>query len=171
MWARLFPFAWSGVAGSPTRARPGRPIAFTPSRVEPIAPPPRSPAPEPSAATWLARLGVGVVLVSGWLVFIAWWVIVLQRERVAALAYAAGVLAAILLASTVAMTVWTRHNIRVARKGNRGQSSLYIPMRWEHDTLGRTLELPTPAAHTASEVRIVVREGVKEYVLAAEAKP
>jgi len=174
--ARLFPFAWSAVPASPTRARPaGRPIRFTPSRIEPITPPPwvtRPPEKRPSATTWLARLGTWLLLALGWVVFASWWVIVLRRERIAALAYAAGVLAAIVLAASVVMMLWTRHNIRLARRGKRGRSSLYIPMCWERDTLGRPLELPAAAiARSAAEVRVVLRDGVKAYVVAREAQP
>ena len=53
------------------------------------------------------------------------------------------------------MTFWTRHNIRIARKGKRGKSSLYIPMVFERDTLGRPLELPEQEiARSAAEVRV-----------------
>lgn len=173
--ARLFPFAWSAASTSPTRARPARPIRFTPSRIEPITPPPwvtRPPAERPTVTERLARLGVWLLLALGWLVFAAWWVIVLRRERIAALAYAAAVLAAILVTAAVVMSLWTRYNIRLARNGKRGRSSLYIPMRWEHDTLGRPLELPaTNLARTAAEVRIVLRDGVKAYVVARGAQP
>ena len=65
------------------------------------------------------------------------------------------------------MTLWTRHNIRIARKGKRGNSSLYIPMVFERDTLGRPLDLPERnLARTASEVRVVLRGGVKAYIIA-----
>ena len=112
-----------------------------------------------------------VLLVTlGWLVFASWWAIVVQREKMAALGTALGLLAAILVTSAVAMSLWTRHNIRLARKGSRGRSSLYIPMRWERDTLGRPLSLPEPAvARTAAEVRVVLRDGVKAYLVGPEA--
>lgn len=173
--ARLLPFAWSAAPASPTRARPDRPIRFTPSRVEPIAPPPRvtrPPAERPSAPARLARLGIWLLLALGWVIFATWWAIVLRRERIAALAYAAGVLAAIVVTAIVVMALWTRHNIRLAHRGKRGRSSLYIPMCWEHDALGRPLELPAcPLAQTATEVRIVLRDGVKAYVVASEVQP
>jgi hypothetical protein len=124
-----------------------------------------------SAAARLARMGVGLLLTLGWMVFAAWWAIVLYRERVAALATATGVLALILVTCAAVMSLWTRHNIRLARRGKRGRSSLYIPMRWEHDTLGRPLELPAPAlARTASEVRVVLRGGSKTYIVEREAR-
>ena len=164
--AGLLPSSWFAVAGPATRGRPGRPIPFTPSRVEPIAPPPKSPPPaeKRTAAAWLSRLAVRLLLVAGWVIFASWWVIVLHRERVASLAYAAGVLGAILVVCTVVMLLWTSHNIRLAQRGKRGHSSLFIPMRWEHDTLGRPLVLP-PSASTAAEVRVVLREGKKEYLV------
>ena len=172
---RLFPIAWFAVAGSQTRVRPTRPIAFTPSRVEPIPPAPRperSPTDEPSATTRVAQAGVWVLIAVGWLVFASWWAIVLRRERIEALAYALGVLAVIIVACAGAMSLWTRHNLRIARKGKRGRSSLFIPMRWEHDALGRPIELPAlGVARAAPDVRIVVRNGVKTYVVASERAP
>jgi hypothetical protein len=42
-------------------------------------------------------------------------------------------------------------------------------MRWEHDALGRPLELPAPA-RSASEVRVVLRGGIKAYVVDPEAR-
>jgi hypothetical protein len=154
------------VAGPATRGRPTRPIPFTPSRVEPIAPPPTSPPPaeKRSATAWLARLAVRLLLVAGWLVFASWWAIVLLRESMAALAYAAGVLGAILVVCTVVMLLWTGHNVRIAQRGKRGNSSRFIPMQWERDTLGRPLVLPAGAS-AAAEVRVVLREGRKVYVI------
>lgn len=171
--ARLFPFSWLAVAGSQPRTRPQRPISFTPSRVEPILPPPPSPqrTERPSAAAALARFGVWVLLAAGWLVFAAWWAIVLQRESFAALGFALGVLASIVVVCAVGMAAWTRHNMRIARNGKRGISSLFIPLSWERDALGRPIELPPQAvATTAADVRVVMRDGVKVYV-AAEVKP
>jgi hypothetical protein len=170
--ARLFPFSWLAVAGSQPRTRPQRPISFTPSRVEPIPPPPAPQRAErPSAAGRLARFGVGVLLAIGWLIFAAWWAIVLRRESFAALGFALGVLASIVVVCAIGMAVWTRHNMRIARNGKRGMSSLFIPMRWERDALGRPIELPPHAvATTAADVRVVMRDGVKVYV-ASEVKP
>jgi len=169
---RLFPFASPAGAGAPGRTRPGRHIPFEPlPRLTPSAPPPWiTPRPKkPSVAERLARVGVWALLAVGWLVFASWWAIVLGRESTAALARAAGLLGAILVTCTVVMMAWTRYNIWIASRGKRGQSSLYIPMQWERDTLGRFLELPArDVAQTASEVRIAVRDGVKSYVIARE---
>lgn len=174
-FARLFPFAWFAVAGSQTRTRPTRPIAFTPSRVEPIPAPPHltpSPAEKPSAGARVAQLGVWVLITLGWLVFAAWWAIVLRRESMGALGFALGVVVAIVVVCAVGMAAWTRHNIQIARTGKRGYSSLFIPMRWKCDTLGRPIELPARAiATTAPDVRVVMRDGVKVYVAATEATP
>lgn len=64
------------------------------------------------------------------------------------------------------MTLWTRHNIRIAKKGKRGRSSLFIPMQWERDTLGRPLDLPMgDAARIAPEVRVVLNGNTKAYVV------
>jgi hypothetical protein len=167
--ARLFPLSWFAVAGSQPRTRPNRPISFTPSRVEPIAPPPPAPEERPSAGARLARFGVWVLVVAGWLVFAAWWVIVLRRESIQSFGVALGVLASIVVACAVGMALWTRHNMRIARNGKRGYSSLFIPMHWERDALGRPIELPSRAvATTAADVRVVMRDGVKVYVAAAE---
>ena len=156
------------VTGPATRGRPARPIPFTPARGEPIAPPVRPTAPpveKRSATEWLARLAVRILLVAGWIIFASWWGIVLHRERIASLAYAAGVLGAIVVVCTAVMLLWTGHNIRLAQRGKRGHSSLFIPMQWERDTLGRPLVLPV-AARSAAEVRVVLREGAKAYVAA-----
>jgi len=115
-----------------------------------------------SAFVWL-------LVAAGWAVFVVWWVIVLQRESVRSFGIALGLLGATLGTSTVGMMLWTRYNIRIARKGKRGRSSLYIPMLFEHDTLGRPLELPAQdLARTAPEVRVVLRGGVKSYIAVAE---
>ena len=99
--------------------------------------------------------------------FATWWAIVLHRESARSLGVALGLLAATLIATAVAMVLWTRHNIRIAKKGKRGRSSLFIPMRWERDTLGRPLELPaSDVARIAPEVRIVLKGNVKAYVIA-----
>jgi hypothetical protein len=82
------------------------------------------------------------------------------------LGVAFGLLGATVAASAVGMMLWTRHNLRIARKGKRGKSSLYIPMTWERDTLDRPLDLPArEIAQSAAEVRVVVRDGVKAYVV------
>ena len=66
------------------------------------------------------------------------------------------------------MALWARHNLRLARRGKRGHSSLYVPMRWERDTLGRRLDL-TSNACLAAEVCVDVRDGVKSYTVARKA--
>ena len=171
---KLRPTAFPRAASTsaPGRVRPGRPIPFEPlPRLTPSAPPtwiteqPKT----PSIAGHLARIGVWALLALGWLVFASWWVIVLTRESTASLGRAAGLLGAILVTCTVVMLAWTRYNIWIARRGKRGHSSLYIPMEWNHDTLGRPIELPAGAvAQSASELRIVIRDGVKAYVDAGE---
>ena len=170
--ARLFPFAQPAAAGAPTRTRPGRHIPFEPlPRLTPSAPPPwvtQRPK-KPSVGERLARAGVLALLAIGWLIFASWWVIVLARESTASLARAAGLLGAILVTCTIVMMAWTRYNLWIARRGKRGQSSLYIPMQWERDSLGRPLDLPAcEIVHTASEVRVVIRNGVKAYVASSE---
>ena len=98
--------------------------------------------------------------------FAAWWVIVLYRESARSLGVALGLLAAMLATSAVLMWVWTRHNMRIARNGKRGRSSLFIAMEWKHDTLGRPLALPAAdAARTAPEVRVVLTGNTKSYVV------
>lgn len=114
----------------------------------------------------IARVGTWTALAVGWAIFVAWWAIVLQRESLRALGAALGLLAVVLVVSAVATTLWTWHNVRLARNGKRGMSSLYIPMAWERDTLGRPLELPrADIARTASEVRVVMKGGAKAYVV------
>ena len=114
----------------------------------------------------VARIAVWTLVAAGWAVFIAWWVIVLQRESLQSLGFALGLLAATVAVSAIATALWTQHNIRIARRGKRGKSSLFIPMIFERDTLGRPLALPDAGiARTASEVRVVLRDGVKTYVV------
>lgn len=147
------------------RVRPVRPIRFTPSRTEPIQLPSvgETRAHVPSL---ISRLAAWSAIAIGWSIFIAWWVIVLQRESARALGVALGLLGATVAASAIAMTLWTRHNIRIAKKGKRGRSSLFIPMHWERDTLGRPLDLPAgDAARTAPEVRVVLNGNTKAYVV------
>lgn len=99
------------------------------------------------------------------MIFAAWWVVVLQRESVQALGFAFGVLVTIVVSCAFAMTLWTRHNMRIARNGRRGNSSLFIAMHWKCDVLGRPVEMPArPVLTTASDVRVVMRDGVKVYV-------
>ena len=107
----------------------------------------------------------------GWVVFVAWWAIVLQRESLRSFGVALGLLGVMVVTSAVAMAVWTRHNIRLAQRGKRGKSSRYIPMHWERDTLGRQLELPaTGVVRVAAEVRVEIRDGAKAYVVANRGK-
>jgi len=164
--ARVLPASAAGGADAPARARP-RPIRFTPSRTDPIAPPPvdqNAPVEQPAL---VSRAFVWLLVTAGWGVFVAWWVIVLQRESLRSFGVALGLVAATLATSALAMTLWTRHNIRIARKGKRGSSSLYIPMVFERDTLGRPLDLPEQnLVRTASEMRVVLRGGVKAYIIA-----
>lgn len=102
----------------------------------------------------------------GWTIFAAWWVIVLRQATARSLALAFGLIAATLAICVIAMMAWTSYNIRLAKKATRRrQSNRHIPIRWERDTLGRLLELPVgELAHTAPEVRVVLRDGVKAYV-------
>jgi len=148
-------------------AHPVGPIRFTPSRVAPISPPVPLEHATAGVPSIIGQVGVWVLVALGWAVFIAWWAVVLQRESARSFGVALGLLAATLLASATAMSLWTRHNIRVARRGKRGMSSLYIPMRWERDTLGRPLDLPAPEiVRTAAEVRVVLRGSTKAYLIA-----
>ena len=106
------------------------------------------------------------MVAAGWAVFIAWWVIVLQRESWQSFGFALGLLGTTVVGAAVATALWTNHNLRIARRGKRGKSSLFIPMVFEHDTLGRPLALPDAGvARSASEVRVVLRDGVKAYVV------
>jgi hypothetical protein len=143
-----------------------RPIRFTPARAEPIAPPrlgTQTPAEQSSLAS---RFAVWTLVAAGWAVFIAWWVIVLQRESMQSIGFALGLLTATVVVSAIATALWTQHNIRIARRGKRGKSSLFIPMIFEHDTLGRPLAMPeSDVARSAPEVRVVIRDGVKAYVV------
>jgi len=160
-------FASQAAPHPAARPRPTRPIRFTPSRTEPV-PAPRveqSPAAKPESLA--TRVAVWATIALGWGVFIAWWVIVLRRESARSFGVAIGLLASMLVTSVVATWLWTRHNIRIAKNGKRGRSSLYIPMRWEHDTLGRPLALPpADSVRTASEVRIELQGGAKAYIVA-----
>lgn len=143
-----------------------RPIQFTPSRTEPVHPRPIEHAASTERPSLIARVGTWSALALGWAIFAAWWAIVLQRESPRSLGVALGLLAAALVVSAVATRLWTWHNIRLARNGKRGMSSLYIPMVWERDTLGRPLRLPEgDIARTASEVRVVMKGGTKAYVV------
>lgn len=154
------------VAGSGTRVRPVRPIHFTPSRTELVHPRPIEHAASSERPSLIARLGTWTALAVGWAIFVAWWAIVLQRESARSLGVALSLLAAVLVVSGVATGLWTWHNIRVARNGKRGMASLYIPMVWKRDTLGRPLHLPqADGARTASEVRVVMKGGTKAYVV------
>jgi len=82
------------------------------------------------------------------------------------LGIALGLIAAMVATAAVGMTFWTLHNMRIAKRGKRGTSSLYIPPDWRRDTLGRPLDLPeSDAARTAPEVRVVMNGGVKSYVV------
>lgn len=102
----------------------------------------------------------------GWTIFVAWWMIVLSRETARSLGVALGLVAATLATTAVLMSVWTWHNIRIARNGKRGRSSMFIPMQWERDTLGRSLVLPAEdGARAAAEVRVVLKNNVKTYVV------
>lgn len=158
--------AAGGTPDAPTRARP-RPIRFTPSRTEPIGPPPIEQTAPNAPSSLAARVLVWLLVGAGWVVFAAWWVIVLQRESVRSFGTALGLLGATIVTSAVAMTLWTQHNIRLARRGKRGKSSLYLPMVFERDTLGRPLAFPDDSAvRTAAEVRIVLRGDAKAYVVA-----
>jgi hypothetical protein len=167
--ARPFSTPHAGSAEAPARGRPTRPIRFTPSRTEPIAPPAvehHAPAEQPALA---GRLFVWLLVAAGWGVFVAWWAIVLQRETLRSFGVALGLLGLTVATSAVGMTLWTRHNIRIARKGKRGKSSLYIPMLFEHDTLGRPLDLPAEdLARSAPEVRVILRGGTKVYIAVEE---
>jgi hypothetical protein len=148
-----------------------RPIRFTPARTEPIAPPPLESHASAEQSSLASRIAVWTLVAAGWAVFIAWWVIVLQRESMQSLGFAFGLLGATVAVSAIATVLWTQHNLRIARRGKRGKSSLFIPMIFEHDTLGRPLALPElDISRTAPEVRVVLRDGVKTYVVPAAGK-
>lgn len=152
-------------AGAGTRVRPVRPIRFTPSRTEPLQPPSIE-TPAADQQPLVARLAAWIAIAFGWTIFVAWWAIVLQRETARSLGVALGLLAATLATSVITMWAWTSYNVRIAKNGKRGQSSLYVPIRWDRDTLGRPLELPAAElARTAPEVRVVLRDGAKAYVV------
>jgi hypothetical protein len=157
----------SHAAGAGTRVRPTRPIRFTPSRTEPIpAPSIDALASTEQQQSLVARLAAWIAIAFGWTIFVAWWAIVLQRETSRSLGVAFGLLGATLATSAIAGWAWASYNIRLARKVKRRQSNLPVPMRWERDTLGRRLELPAgEAACTAPEVRVVLRNGAKAYVV------
>ena len=165
-------FASHSAAGALPRPRSARHIQFTPSHTELVAPPTRAtPISKADKPSIIGRLGVWVLVTFGWALFATWWIIVLQRESARSLGVALGFLGATLVAIAVAMEFWTRHNIRVARRGKRGKSSLYIPMHWDQDTLGRQLELPaSDVMRVAAEVRVELRGGAKAYVVANEGR-
>ena len=148
------------------RPRTSRPIRFTPSHTELVAPPP--PASSTARAerpSIIGKVAAWLLVAFGWTVFAAWWMIVLQRESILSLGVAIGLLGATVGLVGVAMGLWTRHNMRIASRGKRGNSSLYIPMRWEQDTLGRRLELAPEVVHMAAEVRLELRGDAKAYVV------
>jgi hypothetical protein len=117
----------------------------------------------------VSRLAAWALIALGWGVFVSWWVIVLRRESLRSFTVALALLGATIAASAITMWLWTWHNIRIAKRGKRGTSSRFIPMQWERDTLGRPLELPPVGeARTAPEVRVVLRDGVKAYVVPNE---
>lgn len=154
-------------AGALPRVRTARPIQFTPSHTELVAPPPiatrTARADSPSI---VGQLAAWALVTFGWILFATWWMIVLERESVRSFGVALGLLGVTVGTVAVAMGFWTRHNIRLALRGRRGTSSPYIPMHWEQDTLGRRLEPPSrDVVRTAAEVRVEVRGGVKTYVL------
>ena len=91
----------------------------------------------------------------------------LQRESVRSLGVASGLIATLLSICVITMAAWTSYNKRLARKApRRRHSNRHIPIRWERDTLGRRLELPAgELACTAPEVRVVLNDGVKAYIV------
>ena len=113
----------------------------------------------------MTRLAAWIAIAVGWTTFVAWWAIVLRQETPHSLGVAFGLLATTLGVCVIAMLTWTSYNIRLARKATRRQSNRPVTIRWEHDTLGRRLELPAAdVAGTAPEVRVVLKDGVKAYI-------
>ena len=157
----------SAGAGAETRARPARPIRFTPSRTEPRQRPSHADrASTDQQPSLIARLAAWVATGIGWAVFVSWWGIVLRRESERSLDIAFGLVAATLALCLIATVAWTRYNIRLARKAPRRNSNREVVIHWERDTLGRRLELPPEGiACTTPEVRVVLKDGVKAYVV------
>ena len=113
----------------------------------------------------MTRLAAWIAIAVGWTTFVAWWAIVLRQETPHSLGVAFGLLATTLGVCVIAMLTWTSYNIRLARKATRRHSNRPVTIRWEHDTLGRRLELPAgDVAGTAPEVRVLLTDGVKAYI-------
>jgi hypothetical protein len=135
--------------------------------VLPASPPKAYARSEPSGAG-LRRLVYAIVLVLCWLLFFYWWSVVFRTVDPAVLGTIAIALSVGLAITTVIALWWTRHNLAIARKGQRGLASRYIIPEFRHDSLGRPLRFQQGS--TTGHARVVVidnRDGVKEYFVPA----
>lgn len=90
----------------------------------------------------------------------------LRRESERSLDIAFGLVAATLAICLIGTVAWTRYNIRLARKAPRRNSNREVLIHWERDTLGRRLVLPPEEiACRAPEVRVVLKDGAKAYIV------
>lgn len=101
-----------------------------------------------------------------WFLFIYWWDEVTQGEAtVEMLAYTGAALAMAVIALAAMTTLWVRYNVRVARQGERGRVTAYLPPRIDRDRLGRRLVLPPRQELLEAQVlRLEVDENGKAYL-------
>lgn len=110
-----------------------------------------------------------LVLAGAWVLFAYWWSVVLRREGADSLVAVARTLASGVLVISLAAVIWVQHNLRIARAGKRGRASLYRPLHFSQDFLGRPLEMPPPAElDRSAHVIVDIVDGLKRYRAVAD---
>jgi hypothetical protein len=74
---------------------------------------------------------------AGWGLFIYWWGAVYDAGQPRPLFRLLGFLIALCLLILLSTFSWIWHNLRIARRGNRGMAARYRPPTYEHDALDR----------------------------------
>jgi hypothetical protein len=113
-----------------------------------------------------SRAVQAVVAVGGWILFVFWWFVVLQRETIAS--FWSSTLAPVLwgVAAIAAVTaLWILHNRRLARKGRRGTVTRYTVPVFTADLLGRPLRFTDPRTLRTSD-QIILTATAEEKVYA-----
>src|SRR5690349_14935307 len=106
-----------------------------------------------------------LVALAGWVLFVYWWWLVLQRVTRTEVRFTLWFIVLALVVIVVATMLWAFHNVRLfRRKGARRQ----VPVATQdssHDSIGRPVGMPAvpEECRTASLIVVRIEDGSKVY--------
>ncbi len=127
--------------------------------------------PAAASVVWRRRLAHSLLIALGWLLFAwSWHRVTTDRPEVGELRVL--MVAAVIVVPLLTLS-WVAHNVGIYRRKGPRKAGRAVPLHYEQDFNGRTIDADFDRLACARRIDVVVDGGVKRFVEvgAAEARP